>query len=76
MYQSIHENKNLLIIYLFQFIFLVEFVMCQHCKSSNTVLTKYIDARLYTKECKNCKATMSVSTLRLVNKKKDRWKKK
>ena len=43
--------------------------MCQHCKSSNTILTKDTEARLHTKECKNCKATMSVSTLKLQKKK-------
>ena len=48
--------------------------MCQHCKSSNTILTKDTEARLHTKECKNCKATMSVSTLKL-QKKKEKWKK-
>ena len=45
------------------------FLLCSLCKSSDTTLIRDVESRLYSKECKNCKATKTVATLKISNKK-------
>ncbi|CAD8190240.1 unnamed protein product [Paramecium octaurelia] len=49
--------------------YLYEYVLCSLCKSSDTTLIRDVESRLYSKECKNCKATKTVATLKISNKK-------
>ncbi|CAK93397.1 unnamed protein product (macronuclear) [Paramecium tetraurelia] len=48
--------------------YLYEYVLCSLCKSSDTTLIRDVESRLYSKECKNCKATKTVATLKISNK--------
>ncbi|CAD8090261.1 unnamed protein product [Paramecium primaurelia] len=49
--------------------YLQEYVLCSLCMSSATTLIRDVESRLYSKECKNCKATKTVATLKISNKK-------
>lgn len=49
--------------------YIIEFVQCQICKRQNTELVKDEKMRLWTLQCKNCKCSRTVPTIKGADKK-------